>query len=192
MVTQEEEENTGVFCFRTSCALTQVHNFRYLPPNCGSVLTNKTGTDKVAPMWQTSNKGADHRWLISESYWEVTQKHMAPLNGHSPSEETGQPQIHIDEKNHGSGCEQQVWRQQCPFPTEFGTHTHTRLTTLCPGLPGWADTRKVKPIWILLKQETVSGSGIGWAVCKSARSLVIYRKSMRPLGTFPWLDAVSF
>ena len=29
-------------------------------------------------------------------------------------------------------------------------------------------TKKVKPIWILLKQETVSGSGISWAVCKSA------------------------
>ena len=46
--------------------------------------------------------------------------------------------------------------------------THTRLTALCPGLPGWAGTRKVKPIWILLKQETVSGSGISWAICKSA------------------------
>ena len=43
------------------------------------------------------------------------------------------------------------------------THTHTRLTTLFPGPPGWAGTRKVKPIWILLKQETVSGSGISWA-----------------------------
>ena len=48
------------------------------------------------------------------------------------------------------------------------THTHIHLTALCPGLPGWAGTRKVKPIWILLKQETVSGSGISWAVCKSA------------------------
>ena len=47
-------------------------------------------------------------------------------------------------------------------------HTHTLLTSLCPGLPGWAGTRKVKPIWILLKQETVSGSGISWAICKSA------------------------
>ena len=37
-----------------------------------------------------------------------------------------------------------------------------------PGLSGWAGTRKVKPIWILLKQETVSGSGISWAICKSA------------------------
>jgi len=48
------------------------------------------------------------------------------------------------------------------------THTHTRLTALSPGLPGWAGTRKAKPIWILLKQETASGSGISWAICKSA------------------------
>ena len=48
------------------------------------------------------------------------------------------------------------------------TRTHTRLTALCPGLPWWASTRKVKPIWILLKQETVSASGISWAICKSA------------------------
>jgi len=37
-----------------------------------------------------------------------------------------------------------------------------------PGLPRWAGTRKVKPIRILLKQETVSGSGISRAICKSA------------------------
>ena len=48
------------------------------------------------------------------------------------------------------------------------THTHARLTALCPGLPGWAGTRNVKPICILLKQETVSGSGISWAICKPA------------------------
>ena len=47
-------------------------------------------------------------------------------------------------------------------------NTHTCLTALCPGLPRWAGTRKIKPIWILLKQETVSGSGISWAICKSA------------------------
>jgi len=47
----------------------------------------------------------------------------------------------------------------------LNTQTHTRLTALCPGLPG---TRKVKPIWILLKQEIVSGSGISWAICKSS------------------------
>jgi len=32
----------------------------------------------------------------------------------------------------------------------FDTHIH--LTALCPGLSGWAGTRKVKQIWILLYQ----------------------------------------
>jgi len=56
------------------------------------------------------------------------------------------------------------------FKAYLPTHTHTRLTALFLGLPRWAGTRKVKPIWILLKQETVSGSGSGisWAICKSA------------------------
>ena len=52
--------------------------------------------------------------------------------------------------------------------THTHTHTHTRLTALCPGLPRWASTTKVKPIWILLEQEKVSGSGISWAIWKSA------------------------
>jgi len=57
----------------------------------------------------------------------------------------------------------------------FSTHTHTRThahthTFNGPflGLPRWAGSRKVKPIWILLKQETVNGNGISWATCKSA------------------------
>ena len=49
-------------------------------------------------------------------------------------------------------------------------NNNTHLTSLFPGLSRWAGTRKAKPIWILLKQETVSGSGISWAVCKSAPS----------------------
>ena len=65
-----------------------------------------------------------------------------------------------------------MWKWLCSGRTHACTHvharTHTRLTALFPGLPRWAGTRKVKPIWILLKQETVSGSGISWAICKSA------------------------
>ena len=45
-------------------------------------------------------------------------------------------------------------------------HTHTH--PFDGPFSGWASTRKVKSIWILLKQETVSGSGISWAICKSA------------------------
>ena len=48
------------------------------------------------------------------------------------------------------------------------SNTYTSLTALFPGLSGSAGTRKVKSVWILLKQETVSGSGISWAICKSA------------------------
>ena len=51
------------------------------------------------------------------------------------------------------------------------THTHTYHPfngLLSETIPGWAGTKNVKPIRILLKQETVSGSGISWAICKSA------------------------
>ena len=47
------------------------------------------------------------------------------------------------------------------------THTHPFNGPLS-GTTQVTGTRKVKPIWILLEQETVSGSGISWAICKSA------------------------
>ena len=60
-------------------------------------------------------------------------------------------------------------KEVCISHTHTETHTHTHpFNGPFLGLPGWAGTRKVKPIWILLKQETVSGSGISWAICKSA------------------------
>jgi len=61
------------------------------------------------------------------------------------------------------------------------THTHTPV---CLGLPRWASTRKVKPIWISLKQETVSGSGISWAICKSAPRSTHSHTSTPPLSFF--------
>ena len=58
------------------------------------------------------------------------------------------------------------------------THTHTHPfngslsgTTLVNRYQKGKTNRdftEAKPIWILLKQETVSGSGISWAICKSA------------------------
>ena len=55
--------------------------------------------------------------------------------------------------------------------------TYTRLMALFLGLAGWASTRKVKPIWILLKQEIVSSNGISWVICKSAPH---YRQTTTP------------
>ena len=71
-----------------------------------------------------------------------------------------------DERYDAKDQKVDVWIQTTLNRTTW--HTHTRLTALFPVLPGWAGTRKAKPIWILLKQETVSGSGINWAICKSA------------------------
>ena len=49
------------------------------------------------------------------------------------------------------------------------THTHTPLFNgPLSGTTQVSRYQKGKPIWILLKQETVSGSGIRWAICKSA------------------------
>jgi len=58
--------------------------------------------------------------------------------------------------------------QQLDLKLNTQTTTKKHLTALCSGLPGSAGTRKVELIWTLLKQETVSGSGISWAIWKSA------------------------
>ena len=50
-------------------------------------------------------------------------------------------------------------------------HTHTHTHTFNGPFSGTTHVsryQKGKLIWILLKQETVSGSGISWAICKSA------------------------
>jgi len=45
--------------------------------------------------------------------------------------------------------------------------------------------QKGKPIWILLEQETVSGSGISWVICKSApRSRQITTARQYPTALF--------
>jgi len=70
-------------------------------------------------------------------------------------------------------------------------YTHTGLMALGLGLPRWACSRKVELIWILLKQETASGSGISWAICKSAhRSRPITTPAPHPPLSFYSLDAL--
>ena len=47
-------------------------------------------------------------------------------------------------------------------------HEHTHTHGPFSGTTRVSRYQKCKPIWILLKQETVSGNGISWAICKSA------------------------
>jgi len=69
---------------------------------------------------------------------------------------------------------------------------------LCPGLPRSAGTKKVKLIWILLKQQTASGSGISWAICHmdhASTSLLSFLQagcpSCRPTNSIKALKAVN-
>ena len=53
--------------------------------------------------------------------------------------------------------------------TTTTTHTHTHLFNgPFSGTTRVSRYQKGKPIWILLKQVSVSSSGISWAICKSA------------------------
>ena len=68
-----------------------------------------------------------------------------------------------------------VRKHSCYLSRLFQYHTttsysHTHAHPFNGPISGWASTRKVKPSLILLQQETVSGSGISWAIRKSAPS----------------------
>ena len=72
----------------------------------------------------------------------------------------------------GAGCLHSVWlmRQPSQTPSFFATllvHTHPFDGPLS-GTTRLSRYQKVKTVWILLNQETVSGSSISWAICKQS------------------------
>jgi len=78
------------------------------------------------------------------------------------------------------------------------THTHTHTFNGPFSGTTWVSRyQKGKPIWILLKQETVSSSGISWAICKSApcfrqiTTLVRYPTTLFFTGRMPFLPPNS-
>ena len=101
-------------------------------------------------------------WSYASKFAVSTTYRFICITVSSTVSRTAKPQCHLQSKVENCSCIKQK------RPTDTHTHTLTRLTALFPGLHRLAGTRKVKPIWILLKQETVSGSGISWTVCKSA------------------------
>ena len=119
-----------------------------------SGLPGWAGTRKVIPIWillkQETVSGSSISWVVCKSA-------------------TRSRQITMPAPYHSVFYRPDVLPAAQPTVSKHWRHPHTRLTALFPGLPGWAG--KVKPIWILLKQETVSGSGISWAICKSAPCL---------------------
>jgi len=70
-----------------------------------------------------------------------------------------------------SACSVPTFNTQRLQNNHTHTHTHARARAFNGPLSGTTQVsgyQKGKPIWILLKQETVSGSGISWDICKSA------------------------
>ena len=117
--------------------------------------------DAAAANKSRTHTQANHRlidWVVVLRPARLKIGHFGDL---SPSQSLGLvwKKLNLTKQKHAF-----INQKKC---TTTQTHTHTCLTALCPGLLGWAGTRKVKPIWILLKQETASGSGISWAICKS-------------------------
>ena len=115
------------------------------------------GTKKVKPIWillkQETVSGSGISWTICKSAPRSRQT-TTPAPHHSVF-------YRPDSLPAAQPTASKHWSSR-------NTPIYTHLMALCPGLPRWAGTRKVKPIWILWKQETVSGSGISWAVCKCA------------------------
>ena len=82
-----------------------------------------------------------------------------------------------DRWTHSSSCHTVIFTRRhlsttmskCNSTTQcLNTHTFNGNFFFRAGQPRSAGTRKIKPMWIVLKQETVSGSGISWAICKPA------------------------
>jgi len=69
-------------------------------------------------------------------------------------------------------CEHSTFRDQPEtYSWHACTHTHTQRSFYDPLDFVWDYPGEPvpEPIWILLKQETLSSSGISWAICKSAQ-----------------------
>ena len=124
----------------------------------------------------------DKRWRASAGNNVTERKHDTVVHTVGGQQDHQVRRCHQRVADHDFGTDQTPCHPRQPDPHRvdpdhcgqtqmdlaagpWHTHTHTRLMALCPGLPGWAGTRMVKPIWLLLKQETVSGSGISWAIC---------------------------
>jgi len=59
-----------------------------------------------------------------------------------------------------------VWISLIGTSTHTHTHAHT-FSGLFSRTTWVSQHQKGKPFWILLKQETMGGSGISWTICKS-------------------------
>jgi len=140
------------------CTLLQTNNQTSTPP-----LSFFTGRMPfLPPNQQCQSTGGNHIWPVTINITGRTIQHTHPFS--SPLSGTTQVSQYQKGKNNldftearetvsGSGISWTIFKSAPRSRQITIQHTYTRLTALCPGLPGSASTRKVKTIWILLKQE---------------------------------------
>ena len=65
------------------------------------------------------------------------------------------------------------------------THTHTRLTALCPGLPGWAGTRKAASVPQIIQTNTLQPlyRSCKWQFCTSVQTYRSCKANRQHSGT---------
>ena len=79
---------------------------------------------------------------------------------------------HRDALGHGTAYTDNIslphQKQKVTGSGNAHTHTHTHTRPFNSPLSGTTRVSQYRSIWILLKQVTVSGNGISWAICKPA------------------------
>ena len=161
--------------------------FHHLTFNCSDVIVLTNTQSHKQTLLKTSNYAAPmEKWLINTPVFSTKQTSPLKTIYHTFIMNVDSEQWTFHNSNccqnasqkFGSGTNTWQGSTKCKKCIVIHTHTHTHTTVLllCWNLSGTTrvstyqkgKTRQVKTNLDLLEQETVSGSGICWAICKSA------------------------
>ena len=130
------------------CVCLYYYNIHWRMLNSSSGRTD-SGSRGVFPCAVCSVDTARHSTAAS-------RRSTSPSTWHLHQQPTPTPHHHPVSVNAASAdylaCPCNVLKRGKYIQNIYNTHTHP-FKAFCPRLPGWAGTRKVKPIWILLKQS---------------------------------------
>jgi len=122
---------------------------------------NQCGTIKISQLCDENAEKPEQCGVISYGLLSLVQKWWPPSNFGSKG---------MKLQFLGKLCQDMSSSSSYLILGMGATITHTRLTALFPGLHRWAGTRKLKPIWILLKpQERIYSLVLRWLQCEVYR-----------------------
>ena len=161
---KQHSQNSAVQlpAMHTSSALPSMHYWHgqscYLPEKRRY---NQCGTIKISQLCDENAEKPEQCGVISYGLLSLVQKWWPPSNFGSKG---------MKLQFLGKLCQDMSSSSSYLILGMGATITHTRLTALFPGLHRWAGTRKLKPIWILLKpQERIYSLVLRWLQCEVYR-----------------------